>query len=253
MKRHLTIFGRVLLAFSIFMVLVSCDKEEPASAATTFGFKVLVFTETAGFRHGSIPDGVQAIKRLGENNNFAVDVSNVSEVFIQDNLSQYAAVIFLNTTGDVLTDEQQSVFESYIKSGGGFVGVHSACDTEYQWPWYGSLLGAYFHSHPQVQQGTLNIMGNAHLSTIHLPEKWTRIDEWYNMVISTNQDLNILIMIDENSYVGGNMNNKHPISWFHEYDGGRSWYTAMGHTKESFTEELYLMHLLGGIFWVAGK
>ncbi len=215
--------------------------------------KVLIFSKTAGFHHASIAVGIPAIIKLGQENNFDVDTTTNSAKFTTDNLKQYAAVIFLSTTGDVLNDEQQKAFEQYIRSGGGFVGVHSATDTEYNWPWYGDLVGAYFKNHPDHQQmATLNVVDRKFIATKHLPAEWKRLDEWYNFKYIA-KGLHVLITIDEKSYTGGNNGDYHPMSWYHEYDGGRAFYTALGHTDESYADPLYLKHLLGGIQYAIGK
>jgi len=208
--------------------------------------KVLVFSKTAGFHHGSIAAGIKAIFKLGEENNFSVDTTIDATQFTFDNLKQYATVIFLSTTGDVLNDEQQNAFERYIRQGGGFVGIHAATDCEYNWQWYGNLIGAYFGGHPAPQEAVLTIVDKTHLSTRHLPAQWRRKDEWYNFKWMA-ADLHVLITIDENSYKGGKLGANHPMAWYHDYDGGRAFYTELGHTDESYADPDYLKHILGGI------
>ena len=143
-------------------------------------YKVLVFSKTASFRHGSIPDGVAAINILGSLNNFLVDATEDASVFNDARLSDYRAVVFLSTTGDVLDDAQQAAFEHYIRAGNGYAGIHSATDTEYGWPWYGDLVGAYFSGHPAVQMAAIRLEDRAHVSTAALPDPWVRVDEWYD-------------------------------------------------------------------------
>ena len=214
--------------------------------------KVLIFSKTAGFHHNSIAVGVPAIIKLGQENSFDVDTTTNSAKFTTENLKQYAAVIFLSTTGDVLNEEQQKSFEQYIKSGGGFVGVHAATDTEYGWPWYGDLVGAYFKSHPKQQEAVLHVVDRNFIATKHLPAEWKRFDEWYNYKYIA-KNLHVLITIDEKSYTGGENGDNHPMAWYHEYDGGRAFYTELGHTDQSFADPLYLQHLLGGIKYAMGK
>lgn len=214
--------------------------------------KVLIFSKTAGFHHESIAAGIPAIIKLGQENNFDVDTTTNSAKFTTENLKQYAAVIFLSTTGDVLNDEQQKAFEQYIHSGGGFVGVHAATDTEYGWTWYGDLVGAYFKSHPKQQEATLHVVDRNFIATKHLPAEWKRFDEWYNYKYIA-KGLHVLITIDEKSYTGGENGDNHPMAWYHEYDGGRAFYTELGHTNESYADPLYLKHLLGGIQYAIGK
>ena len=208
--------------------------------------RVLVFSKTKGYHHASIPIGVAAIQKLGAENNFLVDTTTDAGLFTTKNLKQYAAVIFLSTTGDVLNNEQQAAFEKYIHSGKGFMGVHAATDTEYDWPWYNQLVGAYFKSHPKQQEAILTITDATHSSTQHLPAKWKRFDEWYNFK-SLQNGLHVLMTIDEKSYTGGENGDVHPMAWYHEFDGGRAFYTELGHTDESYADPLFLKHLLGGI------
>jgi type 1 glutamine amidotransferase len=221
-----------------------------ACAAIGAPFKVMVFSKTAAFRHSSITNGITAIRQLGTNNTFDVVASENGIDFNDTNLAQFAAVIFLSTTGDVLDAAQQSAFERYIRAGGGYVGVHAASDTEYSWPWYGGLVGAYFNGHPAVQKATVLVENFDHPSTRFLAEAWARTDEWYNFQSNPRSNVRVLCRLDESSYSGGTMGD-HPIAWFHDYDGGRAWYTGGGHTPESFSEPLFRSHLLGGIRYAA--
>jgi type 1 glutamine amidotransferase len=216
------------------------------------GFAVLVFSKTAGFRHDSISAGVAAIQALGEQSNFRVDATEDDRMFSDDRLSKYREVIFLNTTGEVLDAGGQAAFERFIRHGGGFVGIHSATDTGYEWPWYGRLVGNYFSRHPPIQSAKLKVVDASHASTRSLPIEWGRKDEWYDFRHDLDPDITILIRIDESSYRGGRMGAMHPVAWYHIYDGGRAWYTALGHTVESYREPLFLDHLRGGILWAAG-
>ncbi|MBE9599313.1 ThuA domain-containing protein [Pedobacter sp. MC2016-24] len=213
--------------------------------------KLLIFSKTAGFHHTSIPAGITAIQKLGLENKFEVDTSTNSEKITTQNLKQYAAVVFLSTTGDIFNAAQQTAFEQYIKAGGGFVGVHAATDTEFDWPWYGKLAGAYFTNHPKQQMATLNVVDRKTISTAHLPEVWKRKDEWYNFK-DIQGDLKVLITLDETSYEGGKNPGYHPIAWYRDFDGGRSFYTGLGHIDESYTDPLFLKHLLGGIQYAMG-
>jgi len=215
-------------------------------------YKILVFSKTAGYHHQSIAVGVPAIQKLGAENGFAVDSTADSTFFTPLNLKKYAAVVFLNTTGDVLNDEQQKAFEHYIQAGGGFVGIHAATDTEYAWPWYGKLVGGYFVKHPEQQMATLHIVNRKSIATRHLPKDWARKDEWYNFK-DIQPDLKVLIELDESTYKGGSNGPHHPMAWYHAYDGGRAFYTGLGHVDASYTDPLFLKHLLGGIQYAAGQ
>lgn len=217
--------------------------------------KVLVFSKTAGFRHASIPAGIAAIQQLGMEHHFSVDTTEDAAAFREENLKQYAAVIFLNTTGDVLGHYQQADFERYIQAGGGYVGIHAAADTEYQWPWYGKLAGGYFDGHPDspnVRAAELEVVYPSHPATSMLPERWAREDEWYNYK-ALNPDVQVLLNLDESTYEGGTNGSHHPIALFHEYDGGRAFYTGGGHTEAAYAEPLFLQHLAGGIQYAIGE
>lgn len=216
--------------------------------------RVLVFSKTAGYRHSSIPNGVAAIRTLGRDNGFAVDTTEDAGAFTQKNLARYSAVVFLNTTGDVLNAAQQDVFERFIQAGGGYVGVHAATDTEYDWPWYGRLAGAYFNGHPNnpnVRQGSYRVLDTTHGSTQGLPARFDREDEFYNFK-SIDPTIHVLVEIDETSYQGGTNGEHHPMSWYHDFDGGRAWYTNMGHTEATYSEPLFLQHLRGGLRYAIG-
>jgi len=224
------------------------------AAADTAPFDVLVFSKTAGFRHGSIPAGIAAIQQLGTENDFEVTATEDAGAFTDENLAQYEAVVWLSTTGDVLNDDQQAAFERYVQNGGGYAGIHAASDTEYDWPWYGGLVGAYFSAHPQNQTATVKVEDHVHESTAHLPSRWERFDEWYNFRTNPRDSVHVLASLDETTYNagGGAMGAEHPTAWCHVYEGGRSWYTGGGHTDESFADPDFLQHLLGGIQTAAG-
>lgn len=213
---------------------------------------VLVFSKTAGFRHASIAAGLAAVTDLGARHGFAVDATEHAGAFTDDNLARYDAVLFLSTTGDVLDEDQQASFERFIRAGGGFVGVHAATDTEYDWPWYGRLVGAYFDGHPPVQEATLRVVDASHPATRSLPREWIRTDEWYDFR-TINPDIHVLIEIDEASYEGATTGPGHPIAWYHVYDAGRAFYTGGGHTVASYAEPEFLEHLGGGILWVLDR
>jgi len=215
--------------------------------------RVLVFSKTAGFRHSSIEVGKLALLKIGSENNFKVDTTESTAVFTEEGLKKYSAVVFLSTTGDVLNNFEQAVFERYIQAGGGYVGIHAATDCEYTWPWYGKLSGAYFKSHPSQQKAKLIINDNTHPSTAHLPSTWERFDEWYNFKTAPGSEVKVLISIDEKSYEGGSNGSNHPMAWYHDYDGGRAFYTELGHTDESYSDPLYLKHILGGLKYAIGN
>ncbi|MBF9254208.1 ThuA domain-containing protein [Pontibacter sp. 172403-2] len=233
------------LMAACLLFLCSCSKERSDKP------KVLVFSKTAGFHHASIPAGIAAIQKLGSENGFNVDTTTNAAFFNEDTLKQYSAVIFLSTTGDVLNNYQEADFERYIQAGGGFVGIHAATDTEYDWGWYGRLVGAYFNGHPKIQEAVLHVVDKENPATKHLPDPWKRTDEWYNFK-QLNPENKVLLTIDESSYEGGTNGETHPMAWYKDYDGGRSFYTELGHTDESYQDPLYLKHILGGIQYAIG-
>ena len=253
------------------------DERSRTVTVTVFGaddpearFRVLVFSKTTGFRHDSIDEGIAAVRQLGEANDFQVDATEDATLFRDNVLSRYDAVVFMSTTGDPLNADQQAAFERYIRGGGGYAGVHAAADTEYEWTWYGKLVGAYFRNHPPgTPTATVRIDDLDHHSTLGLPNPWPRVDEWYNyqqpegaVVGGGGTDwsprlagVHVLATVDESTYDeddGNTTDDDHPISWCQRYDGGRSWYTGMGHTAASFTEANFLKHLLGGLEVAAG-
>lgn len=208
-----------------------------------------MFSKTKGYRHESIPDGKKALIELGRKNGFDVDTTEDAALFNEGSLSKYRAVVFLSTTQDVLDPVQQSAFKRFIEAGGGFVGIHAAADTEYEWPWYGKLAGAYFKSHPKIQEARIRKVGA--FGAAKIPDTWVRTDEWYNYK-SISDNINVILELDETSYQGGENGEHHPIAWYQEFGGGRSFYTGLGHTRESYTEPLFLDHILDGILYAIG-
>ncbi|WP_405397492.1 ThuA domain-containing protein [Maribacter sp. Asnod2-G09] len=241
------IFIALLLGFALIIVSCGGNKREGEP-------KVLVFSKTMGFKHGSIPAGVAAIQKLGTENGFAIDTTKNAELFTDENLKQYSAVIFLSTTGNVLDQFQEAAFERYIQAGGGYVGVHAAADTEYDWGWYNDLAGAQFLSHPRgMPTADFIIKDKNFVATQFFTDSvWNRTDELYNYK-NINPDINVLMTLDESTYEGGKNGDFHPIAWYHDFDGGRAFYTGGGHADASFTEDLFLKHLLGGIQYAIGE
>ncbi|HVG15948.1 MAG TPA: ThuA domain-containing protein [Chitinophagaceae bacterium] len=252
-KKNLLLASFILLiSISVFYACKSVKNAPPTVATAAQTPRILVFSKTAGFYHDAIPEGTAAIMKLGKENNFLVDSTKDARYFNEDSLKKYSVVIFLSTTMNVLNADQQVAFQRFIQAGGGFVGVHAAADTEYDWPWYNQLVGAYFLNHPRQQKAVIDVKDKTHISTSFLPTRWERFDEWYSYK-SINPAIKVLATLDETTYEGGLNGDDHPIAWYHEFDGGRSFYTGLGHTKESYVEPLFLQHLLGGIKYAIGN
>lgn len=238
----------ILGALCLLFVLVGCEKKRQGPP------KLLVFSKTMAFKHASIPSGIAALEKLGQENNFVVDTTTNGQLFTDENLAQYSAIVFLSTTGNVLNAREEAAFERYIQAGGGYVGIHAAADTEYDWGWYNKLVGAQFLSHPAgTPEADFIIKDKNHQSTEFFTDSvWHRSDELYNYK-NIYDGINVLMTVDESTYEGGENGEYHPMAWYHEFDGGRAFYTAAGHTDESYSEELFLKHVLGGINYAIGK
>ena len=234
--------------------------------------RALVFSKTAGFRHkDSIPLGNELLAKQFKAAGLEVDITEDAAVFTAENLAKYRAVAFMSTTGDIMSDvvakdaskeakdaaakaaePRRAAFQAWLENGGAFVGVHAASDTEYKWPWYGKMIGGYFAGHPKIQPATLRPVIKDHPSTKHLPDEWKRKDEWYSFR-NLQPDNVVLILLDEKTYEGGKNGDYHPIAWCKDVVKGRMFYTAGGHTKESFSEPEFVQHLNGGLIWALRK
>ena len=234
-----------LILAATFMIL-SCSPEKP--------IRVLAFSKTEAFRHESIEAGIAALQKMAEERGFEISFTEDAAQFNTASLRQFNAVVFLNTSGDVLDAGQQDAFERYIQAGGGYVGIHLAAGTEYDWPWYGRLVGARFLGHPadpNVQTGKITVQAKGHWATEGMPDEFEITDEFYDFK-DISPDINVVLAIDESTYDGGKNGENHPMSWYQEFDGGRSFYTAMGHTEEAYSAPLFLNHLWAGIHYAAG-
>jgi type 1 glutamine amidotransferase len=217
-------------------------------------FRVLLFTRTAGFRHDSIPAAIAAFRDGQRAGGYRVEATEDAAVFAADNLSRFRVVVFLMTTGDVLDDAQQNAFAAWVNEGGAYLGVHSASDTEYDWPFYGDLVGAYFSRHPDIQTATVHVEDPSHPAVAGVPSPWPRRDEWYDFRTNPRGSVAVLATLDESTYVGGGMGVDHPMVWAHELPGGaRAFYTGMGHTTESWSEPAFRQHIAAAMAWLAGR
>ncbi|MCD2518494.1 ThuA domain-containing protein [Massilia sp. G4R7] len=228
-----------------------------AAPAQAEQFKVLLFTKTAGWHHDAVNAGVSAVQELGKLHDFGVFwTADANRVMNDAELAKYQAVIFLLTTGDILDEAQQAAFERYIRKGGAFVGVHSASDTEYGWPWYTKMVGHMFKVHPAVQTAVLQVRERNFPGMERFAPRTLFTDEWYEFGPATSDKLTYLLTVDESSYrpetaKSRGMGAFHPVSWYQSYDGGRAFYTALGHMAASYRDPVFLHHLYGGIYWAA--
>ena len=231
------------------------------SAAHAEQFSVLVFSKTAGWHHESVNAGVTAIQELGKLHDFNVFwTEDAGRVMNATELAKYRVVIFLLTTGDILDDKQQAAFEGYIRAGGGYVGVHSASDTEYGWPWYTKMVGHMFQTHPAIQTAVLKVEDRNFPGMDRFANRSLATDEWYQFGPPLSNNLKYLLSLDETTYnvaplpagkVASGMGTFHPISWYQDYDHGRAFYTALGHLPATYRDPVFLHHLYGGIYWAA--
>jgi type 1 glutamine amidotransferase len=248
-----------------FWLALGCNAEPPpppppaeAPVTTVEGTpgapNLLVFSRALHFRHDSIETAVAALAELARQRGYSLTAVEDPTYFSDATLSAYGAVIFLMTTGDVLDDEQQAAFERFIRAGKGYVGVHSASDTEYAWPWYGELVGSFFRLHSSVVSASVTVEDPTQAATQGLPSPWTHEDEWYAFAENPRPKVSVLLTVDETSYYPGAavMGSDHPVAWQRTFDGGRSFYTSLGHTRESYSDPTFMAHLTGGIEWALG-
>jgi type 1 glutamine amidotransferase len=243
MKKFLSIF------LATFLISNMAHAQEP--------IRILAFSqvEPGIYHHLSNLDGIALIEKLGKAQGWKVDVTHDRGSFNDERLAGYDVVAFINTTGDILNDAQQAAFERYIQNGGGYLGTHSAADTEHGWKWYGAMIGGYFKSHPSVDQVAMTrLENNDHPANKHLDASGEVLEEWYDYTANVRgrPGFTVLMTVDESTYEGGLSGDDHPIAWVHEYDGGRAFYTGLGHHFQA-DHPFLSQHLIGGIEWAAGK
>lgn len=239
-------------SIALSFIAASCSPEQESAKDT-----ILVFSKTADFRHKSIEVGVDAMKKLGRDRGFDVVATENTDLFTGDKLSQFDAIMFLNTSGDLFTDEEEAVFQQYVRTGGGVVGIHLAAGTEMKytiWTWFMKLMGGRFTYHPKRQEATMIITDTEDPTTRHLQNPWRIYGEWYNYN-NLSPDIHVLISMDETSYDFGNkkpMGDFHPLAWKHEFEGARVFYTGLGHTEEEYRDPDFLEHVYQGILFAVG-
>lgn len=229
-------------------------------SASAQQFNVLLFTKTNGWHHEAINEGVDAVRSLAVRHHFTVDWHEDASVFTDERLNKYQAIIFLLTTGDILNDEQQAAMERFVRSGKGFVGIHSASDTEYDWEWYTKMVGRTFHIHPEIQTAELEVISRKFPGLERMPDRFLWTDEWYEFGAERIKGLNYILAVDEQTFKPAadwgtkkseGMGKFHPIAWYHDYDGGRAFYTALGHVPATYSDVLFQEHIYGGLYWAA--
>ncbi|MHA4773504.1 ThuA domain-containing protein [Streptomyces sp. MSC1_001] len=258
---HISRASRALAALTVSALTAFLIPGALAQAAEEPDYKVLLFTKTAAgaYRHGSMEAAVQAFHQMGADNGIRMDRSEDANVFNTATLNTYDAVVMLQSSGMVWdTDAQRAAAQAYVRSGHGIVAVHNATDMniESQFPWWDEVVmaGAHMTAHSSIVQGTAKVADKVHPSTAGLPDRWVRTEEWYNFDKNARGGVHVLVTADETTYNAGSakMGADHPISWCRNAEGGKVWATAMGHETASYSEPLFLKHLLGGLKWAAG-
>jgi type 1 glutamine amidotransferase/predicted dehydrogenase len=216
--------------------------------------RVLIFTKNAlgAYRHESIEAGRTAVKAICEQNGIAVDTSENAELFNDATLKQYSALVLLSANQDIFDSEQEAALQRYIWSGGGFVGVHAASGVERNWLWFSQLLGGTFVWHTKQQHAIVKVIDKKHPSTKHMPKRWKHWDEWYYFG-KPNPNLHVVAALDTTTFKSDRHTQDYPFSWYQEFEGGRSFYTAGGHNIADFSDQIFLKHILGGINYAIGK
>jgi type 1 glutamine amidotransferase len=225
-------------------LLCACQAQQPG--------RVLLFSKTAGYRHDSIPAALSALRTLSTELGLPADASEDATLFTDKGLAPYRAIVFISVSGPVLETEAQLAFQRWVQAGGGFLGIHASEDSGGSWPFYNELIGAVFKMHPDIQPAALDVEDAAHPATRELPARWQRTDEWHAFQANPRGKVHVLLRIDESTYAGG-PGGDHPLAWCHTASSGRAFYTALGHTTESWSEPLFLSHVKGALAWVSAK
>lgn len=236
---------RRALPLLLFLLL---DLSMPTADATP-PERILIFSRTAGFRHESIPVAVHTLAKLADEAGMAADATEDATAFTPANLARYRVIVFASTTGNVLDRAQQQAMEAFIHGGGGFVGVHAAADTGYDWPWYGQLVGARFRDHPP---GLQHSRVQPEHEGVAVGDAWPVHDEFYNYDHNPRGQVQVIATLDERLYAGGGMGADHPIAWHHDVGGGRAWYTGLGHTEAIYAQPEFLDQLREGLAYARG-
>lgn len=246
----------ILLAAIIISVTIGCSAQNDKEFKEPLN--ILVFSKTSGFRHASVSSGLKMLYDLSPDQNWVITATEDATLFDSDFLKNFDVTVFLNPTGDAIDEAGQADFEKFMKSGKGFVGIHAAADFEYEWPFYGNLVGGYFKTHPPAQEGTVIFEDHNHpaMEPFKGMDSYTTFDEWYTFKENPRPNVNVLASLDENSVKKAKNDDwkmgDHPLIWWQEENGIRSFYTVFGHTHEAFQDELIIEHIKNAVNW-AGK
>jgi type 1 glutamine amidotransferase/predicted dehydrogenase len=242
-----------MLRNALLLLLMLCTTALSAQKTRT-SKRVLIFTKNAlgAYRHASIEAGRTAVKLICEKNGIEIDTSENADLFTDNSLKKYSAIVFLSANQDIFNAEQEAAFQRYIWSGGGFVGVHAASGVERNWLWFSQLLGGTFVWHTPEQNAIVKIIDRKHPSTKHLPKRWKHWDEWYYFG-KPNPNVHVVAALDTTTFKSDRHTQNYPFAWYQEFEGGRSFYTAGGHNIADYSDELFLKHILGGINYAIGK
>ncbi|MHC2992696.1 carbohydrate-binding protein [Pontibacter sp. HJ8] len=221
---------RYLFFCLVAAAFVGCSGEKES--------RVLIFSKNP-LEQQTNAEAAAALAAYVQQQGIAVDTTTNSAYLAEDSLMRYGTVVFLNTSRDVLETRQQNEIERFVQAGGGFVGIHAAPGSRYQWPWYNNMFGTL-----QEQQPDSLLASNVNLQLVEaedaltqgLPKKWSQSDRLYKFA-SKDAASNLLVTADQ----------QEPVSWYREYDGGRMFYTAAGGTAASYKQDEFLQHLLAGI------
>ena len=246
-------FGKIMIIATLVLATLSGYSQDK---------RILIYTKNGeGFVHDNIEASIRGITKISQENGIAVDASDDPSVFTRGNIGKYDALVFSNTNNETFdTDEQRLVFAHYIQAGGGFVGIHSASGSERDWPWFWACLGAKFRRHPQHQDFKIKVVDPNHLATRHLDDIWNWVNGEFYYLDNLNPDIKILLAgdvagledPDNDGYPGTVFGDYFPMAWYHDYDGGRQFYTSLGHYDSSYQDLDFLKLLLGGIQYAMG-
>ena len=260
MSSHKQIHMKKIMYFLVAIILGISVNSAYAQNQSRNQFAVLVYTSPDQWHNVTEPTALNEFSRLSDRHAFSLKITQVVNDFNDENLAKYDVLVFLHSTTRDLSVEQLESFKRFIRNGGGFVGIHAASACKGEGEWYRKLIGRTFTDHPEEQTGVMRVLDKNHPSTMHLPDRWVWTDEWYSFSEPLTENLKVLITVDESTYdpdrTWGNENRTgmgdfHPVAWYQEFDGGRSFYTALGHLSELYKDPMFLDHIYGGIYWAA--